>query len=420
MKALIINATIGIGSTGTIVHDIQELCIKNGIDCRVAYARANAPKQLINGFKIGNLISNKLHALLARINGKQAYYSYFSTINLIKKIDRYKPDVINIHNLHSNFIHLNTLLKAIAKRNIPLVVTLHDCWYFTGGCFHFTNVMCSKWLKDCKSCPKKMQDTPAYFKDCAHKILCDRYKYFSGIKRLYLVGVSEWITSLAKKTVFKNAYCCTIHNGIDTEIFRPRESDLKTKLGLDNKYIVLGPATKWLDPINRELLMEVNSQLSDRQVLLLFGCKDNVPVKLSHVKTFGFTADKTQLAELYSMADVFINCSREDTLSTINIEAQACGTPLITYDNTGSKETANPQFSICVKTGDIFGMLSALRTIPKKDKKISDCLFKWVYENYNKSTNYNRYIELFNKIANTNELSQEDYIYPVHPISGEN
>ena len=399
MKVLLINAVYGQGSTGTIVKDIQSHCISSSMDCVVAYSTTNLDNTSIKGFKTGNWVTNKLHALLSRINGKQGYFSFLSTFNLIRKIDEYKPDVINIHNLHSNYVNLNLLLEAIAKRDIPLVVTLHDCWYFTGGCFHFTNAGCSRWLSDCKKCPKKKLDTPAYFRDCASQILRDRYRYFSKIPRLYVVGVSEWITSLAKKTVFKNANCYSIHNGVDTTIFRPRKSDLKTKLGLEDKQIVLGPASKWLDPVNSDLLIALSNNLSDQQVLLLFGCNDNVKIELPHVRTFGFTHNKVELSELYSIADVFVNCSREDTLSTINIEAQACGTPLITYDNTGSKETANPQFSSCVRTGDVNGILEALRNAPKKNEHISDSLARWVYANFNKNVNYDKYVELFKKIG---------------------
>lgn len=398
MKILLINAVYGQGSTGVIVQDIQSHCISAGMDCLVMYSKTNQPKASIRGVKIGNLITNKLHAGLTRINGKQGYFSFLSTINLIRKIDKIKPDIINIHNLHNNYVNLNMLLRAVAKRRFPLVVTLHDCWYFTGGCTHFTKVNCSKWLTDCNGCPKKKEEFPAYFKDGASEILKDRYKYFSKINRLYLVGVSEWITSLAKKTVFKNANCRTIHNGVDTTIFKPRTSALKAKMGLEGKYIILGPASKWLDPVNRDLLLSVSNNLDDHRTLLLFGCKDNIKIDLPHVKTFGFTENKIQLAELYSMGDVFVNCSREDTLSTINLEAQACGTPLITYDNTGSKETANQEFSISVKTGDVKGIMDAIKKIPPKSKEVSKALSLWICNNFNKDINYDKYVELFKEI----------------------
>lgn len=399
MKCLIINATFGDGSTGNIVRDIQWHCLQSGIDCKVAYAYSSQPPTEIDGWKIGNKFSNKLHALLSRINGKHGYFSYLTTHRLIRIIEEYKPDIINIHNLHSNFINLGILLKHIAQNHIPLVVTLHDCWYFTGGCFHYTNANCDKWLSDCKGCPKKKLDTPAYFNDCAAEILADRYKLFGAIQSLTCVGVSEWITSQASQTVFQHATCLTIHNGIDTTIFQPKTSTLKKDLGLEGKTIILGPASKWLDPVNADLLHSVSNALNDNQILLLFGHSGKNQPNLRNVRTYPFTASKEQLAELYSMADLFANCSREDTLSSINIEAQACGTPLVTYDNTGSKETAHPELSDCIKTGDYKVMAQIILNTPKKNAATADKLHSWVAEHFDKDKNYCKYVQLFNQIA---------------------
>lgn len=204
MKVLQINATFANGSTGTIVQDLQQCCEENGIECHIAYASSRLPqKEIRHGYKIGNVISNKLHALLARINGKQAYFSYLPTLMLLRHIAKIQPDVIHLHNLHSNYINLNMLLRYIAKKNIATVVTLHDCWYFTGGCFHYTNAKCDRWKHECGNCPKKLQDTKAYFLDKSKSILTDRYKYFQSIKNLTVVGVSNWIREEGKKVCFQ-------------------------------------------------------------------------------------------------------------------------------------------------------------------------------------------------------------------------
>lgn len=401
MKVLQINATFGDGSTGNIVKDIQETCLKNGIECRTAYAFTSYSINSFQGYKIGSKIENKIHALLSRINGKSGYFSYFSTKHLIRIIDEYKPDVINLHNLHSNYVNLPMLLSALAERDIATVVTLHDCWFFTGGCTHYTAAGCSKWMQDCKGCPKKLQDTPAYFKDKADAILADRYKYFGQIPRLYLVGVSDWITSEASKTVFKNANCRTIHNGIDTDIFKPVKSDFRSKLGIEDKYVILGPASKWLSNDNSRLLDKTVSSLHDDEVLLLFGCnKDQLKLNLSHVIFYGFTSNKHELAQLYSAADVFANCSHEDSLSNINLESQACGTPIVSYNNTGLKGSTNPQFSFSVETDDIDAFILTLKNMRNTKNGACVSLNNWVYETFNKERNYLEYIELYKSIYN--------------------
>ena len=51
------------------------------------------------------------------------------------------------------------------------------------------------------------------------------------------------------------------------------------------------------------------------------------------------TNSAVELAEIYTAADVFLNLTYEDNYPTVNLEAQACGTPVITYDTGGSVES---------------------------------------------------------------------------------
>lgn len=128
MKVLQINAVYGQGSTGTIVHDIENLCEKSGIECYVASPDPKV-QEAKRGYVIGNILDHKLHAFLSRIHGKQAYYSHIPTRNLLHWIDFINPDIVHLHNLHSNFIHLNMLLQYLSKRDIKTIITLHDCWF---------------------------------------------------------------------------------------------------------------------------------------------------------------------------------------------------------------------------------------------------------------------------------------------------
>lgn len=161
MKVMQINAVYASGSTGYIVSDIHTLSIENGIDSYVAYSTSPlARNEIVNGYQVGNTIGKKIHALLGRINGKQAYFSKIATWNLLKYIETVEPDIVHLHNLHSNFIYLNMLLDYLAKKRIKTIITLHDCWFYTGGCFHYVSARCEGWLKECGHCPKKKKDTP--------------------------------------------------------------------------------------------------------------------------------------------------------------------------------------------------------------------------------------------------------------------
>ena len=275
MKVIQINAVYGVGSTGVIVEDLHNLALENGIESYVSYSTTNrSPDEIKNGYVIGKNLGKKIHAVLSRLGGKQAYFSSFATKKLIKHIENVNPDIVHLHNLHSNFVNMNMLLKYLGKKDIKTVITLHDCWFFTGGCFHYTSVGCNKWQESCGNCPKKMQDTPALLKDNSAKILADRKKYFGKIKNLSVVGVSQWIANEGEKTIFKGKNVLNIYNGIDTEFFVPTPSDFREKHGLEDRFLILAPASKWLKPINKDTFETVSKNLPSDCVIVMLGCSE--------------------------------------------------------------------------------------------------------------------------------------------------
>ena len=351
---------------------------------------------------MGNLISNKLHAVLARISGKQGYFSTLSTCRFLSFLDQYKPDIIHIHNLHGCYINLPMLLKYAAKRKITVVATLHDCWFYTGGCSHYTSVECDKWLKECGKCPRRYQETAAYLWDDSSQILADRKKLFGSIANLVGVGVSNWIAEEAHKTVFKSAKCLTIYNGIDTEYFHPVESDFRKKHNLEGKKIILAPANKWFMAINRETFDFFASRLTDdmRMVFIGTGCDESrLTDKMINI---GFVSSREAIREIYSVADVMVNCTREESLSLLNVEVQACGTPIITYSNTGVKETVDGKCGFAVENGNSEAMWSMAADVLLKGKECfeGDCI-SWTKQTFDRNQNYIKYIELYkNLISN--------------------
>lgn len=397
MRVLQINAVYGCGSTGTIVQEIQSCCEKNGIEGFVAYSQTRLPaSEIHNGYKIGNKLTEKWHALMSRVAGKQAYYNRFSTWLFLRWVDRIKPDVVHLHNLHSNYIHLNMLLKYLTKRDIATVITMHDCWYFTGGCFHYTNASCYKWQHGCGNCPKRKDDTPAYLYDATKRILKDRKKYLTAIPRLYMVGCSKWVADEARKSVLKDCNISYIHNGFDLDVFKPTPSDLAHKLCIERKHILLGPASKWLSDVNKETLDYFIKAMSDDYVLVLFGARKHNSYLTKNVLLYGYISNREEMAQLYSMADVFVNCSREDTLSSLNIEAQACGTPVVTYDATGSRETVGTGCGYAVETNNPCDLwVQTKSVIEKGDKTISEMCLMWVEQEFNSTYNYDKYVLIY-------------------------
>lgn len=397
MKIVQINATYGVGSTGIITHDILQSCRDAGIDCVIA-----SPKNVSNvtyGYKIGNLISNKIHALLSRISGKQGYYSFFSTWKFLHFLDEYKPDILHLHNLHACYINIPMLLKYAAKHDIAVVATLHDCWFYTGGCTHYTSANCSKWKDECGHCPRRYDDVNAIAIDGTKRILKDRVKLFGEVKNLTVVGVSQWITDEASVKVFKNARCISIHNGIDTVFFKPIQSNFRKKFSLEGKFVILAPANKWFLPINKQTLDYFASHMTDDMMMVFIGngtINAPLPKNMIHL---GFISSREEIRGIYSAVDVMVNCTREESLSLLNVEVQACGTPVITYSNTGVKETVDGKCGFAVENGNPEEAWNAMMRVKECGKlQFSSHCVEWVNKTYNKNHNYQKYVELYNTI----------------------
>lgn len=397
MKIVQINAVYGFGSTGTIVRDLQDVCSRNGIDCVVAYSQSRGFVK--NGYHMGNWLSNKIHAMLSRISGKQGYFSILSTLRFLKFLNRYQPNILHLHNLHGCYINVPMLLKYAAKRHIAVVVTLHDCWFYTGGCSHYTSACCRKWLKSCGYCPMRYKETPAYLWDASSKILEDRQRLFDNITNLVAVGVSKWIISEAQKNIFKDAKCLTIYNGIDIHFFHPVNSDFKKKYNLEGKKIILAPANKWFLEVNRSTFEYFASQLLDDVRIVFIGDGCDETRLTDKMINLGFVASREKIREIYSAMDVMVNCTREESLSLLNLEVQACGTPVITYSNTGVTETVDGKCGFAVENGNEALLWNQTLKVLNMGKEYysKDCL-KWISDSFNKDNNYLQYYTLYRSL----------------------
>lgn len=337
MKTIQINAVYGEKSTGLIVRDIQHMLEQNGIEAYVGYQKSNCP--VYKGIQIGDKLDWKLHAAYTRITGKQGYASVNATKRFLKEIDPLCPEIIHLHNLHSNYINLPLLLEYCAEKNIKTMLTLHDCWFLTGKCFHFFDIECDRYKTGCYNCPKKNLDVPNYLWDRSAAVWSDRKRLFQQINHLKVVGCSQWIAGIARQSeIFQGKQIISIKNGIDTDIFKKRNSRLKSEMNIENKFVILGMANKWLLNENRNVVDEICQGVPDGSVIVLVGCDESQIEKLKVAKniiSLGYIKNREKLADLYSMADVFVNLSLIDSLPTVNMESIACGTPVICYENAG-------------------------------------------------------------------------------------
>jgi len=394
MRVLQINAVYGFKSTGIIVKDIEELLQNNGDECFIAYQTAiNPPK---NSYKIGNKLDYKLHALLARLFGKQAYFSKAATKGLLKYIDKISPDVVHLHNLHSNYLNLNMLCDYLSEKNIKTVYTLHDCWVFTGKCTHYAGVKCDKWQTTCGNCPLNKAEQPSLFFDATSFVLKDKTNHLNKIKDLTIVGCSEWIKGEAEKSLLTPKDITVIYNGVDTEIFKPHKTNFKEEYGITEDFVIMGMADKWCLKENQAAVEKIIANNKESKIVIV-GCKEEQKElfkQYSNVLPLGYVKDREKLADIYASSNVFINLTHADTLPTVNMESICCGTPVITYNCCGSPELLDENSGFVVNENDIDDILEKQEAIKKAPPQI-DILA--AHKRFDKNTCYKGYLEVYKK-----------------------
>ena len=401
MKVLQINAVNKISSTGRTTFELSEYLNANGHSCVVAYSKGlsvTPDKEFI----IGNSKDVKLHGLFSRISGKQGYFSKQSTKKLLKFMDVYEPDVVVLRNLHGNYINLPMLLKYLAGKDIATVAVLHDCWFYTGKCCHYTVDGCYKWKQSCGHCPSLKKYNKSWFFDRTQAMLKDKKEFFSSIPRLAVVGVSDWLTNQAAQApVFENAKIFQrIYNWIDTEKFCPQNTDnLREELGLTDKKVILCVASGWNKEKGLDTVLELSRKLASDEKLLLVG---NLPadIELSeNILTIPATNSVEELINYYSLADVFVQPSLEETFGKVSAEALSCGTPVVCFNSTANPELIGEGCGAVAPVGNVEGMLKEIRAIFEtgKDEYINRCR-AFAKDNFNMEYNLKEYLSLFNSL----------------------
>ena len=402
MKILQINAVNAIGSTGRTCLEMHDYLSAYGNQCVIAYAKGPSINPL-DEYLIGNNINAKLHGLMSRVSGKQGYYSKRDTIKLLDYMEIFAPDIVVLHNLHSNYINLPLLLRYLAQRNIATVAVLHDCWFYTGHCCHYTTIGCNKWQDHCGDCPSLKEYNVSWFFDTSTKMLEDKKNLFSAIPRLAVVGVSDWLTDEAKKSlVFRNTRVIQrIYNWIDTETFAPCDTaELRETMGLIGRNIILCVASNKYKKKGLYVILKLAEQLHENEKILLVG---NIPKKIKmpgNVVLISQTHNAKELASYYAMADVFVQPSLEETFGKVTAEALSCGTPVVCFDSTANPELVGEGCGLVVPARDIDAMTIAVQTVLAQGKsKYSLTCRDYALEHFSEECNLRQFLDLFKNIC---------------------
>ena len=354
MRILIVNTVCGTGSVGRICMEQARQFRQQGHTVKIAYGRGKG-----GDYRIDTPGEIRAHGILTRTQDRQGFGSRRATRRFLEWAEHFDPELLVLHNIHGYYLHIGLLFRWIKSRpQMRVRWTLHDCWAFTGHCCYFDFVNCSRWKTGCHDCPQKRAYPASWGLDRSRENYRDKRALFTGVRDMTLVTPSHWLAGLVKESFLKDYPVEVIHNTVDSSVFKPTYGDFRKKYGLEGKKIVLGVAANWEKRKGLQDLLALAERLEAPYRVVLVGLKKRVP---GTVLAIGRTDSPQELAEIYTAADVFVNPTYEDNYPTVNLEAAACGTPVITYRTGGSVESV-PADRI-VEKGDLRGLEAMVRRI---------------------------------------------------------
>ena len=390
MKIAQINTVCGNGSVGRITVDIYHALQKNGHEGKIYYGRRTAPEN-VNTEKIGSNLDMGIHVLSTFFTGTHGFNSHAQTKQLIESLKAYDPDLIHMHNIHGFYLDVEELFVYLKVCGKPVVWTLHDCWSFTGHCAYFDFVGCDKWKVECKNCPQYRNSYPyALFKDGSKVNYARKKAAFQGVKGLTIVTPSKWLGDLVKESYLQEYLVKVIPNGIDLEKFVPQETKQR------DKHLILGVANVWDRRKGLDYFKELHKRLDpDKYEIAVVGVnKKQIKELPQGMIGIEHTQNVEELMQLYSEASVFANPTLEDNFPTTNLEALACGTPVVTFATGGSVESIDETCGRIVPQRDVDALYEAVTELCENVEKMRGACRERALL-YNKYNRFGEYLNLY-------------------------
>lgn len=401
MKILQINMT-DMFSTGNIMLNIAKVSRERGHEALTAskYCKMSADmhRNDPNHIYIGNRVTNTLHRYWAWITDLQDTGSVFSTLNFIRKIEKFNPDIIHLHDVVGWYLNIDILFKYLRKKKIPVVWTFHDCWALTGRCIHFDSIGCQHWKTGCGNCPQIGYMPRSWYFDLSAWNFRRKKRLFTSIKLMKIVTPSVWLKDLTKQSFLKDVDVRVINNGINLNKFKPTKGEVYDQLMSDGRKIILGVAGTWTTRKGLDVFLQLADDLTDKFKIVLVGLSQEELEPKSKITAIRRTTNQEELAQIYTAAAVFANPTFEDNFPTVNLEALACGTPVITYRTGGSPESVTKETGLVVEQGDYLAFKDGVISIAEKGKAsyYDACLEK--SKDYDMNARFNDYVDLYEEV----------------------
>lgn len=384
-------------ATGNIMMNIHQALIKEGMESYVVWGRGRKPEN-DKEISMEDSLGIKFHGAFTRVTDRTGFASKRATRQLIQMLESIKPDIVHLHNIHGYYINIEYLFDYLKRNQVKTIWTLHDCWTFTGHCAFFDAIGCEKWQTGCHNCEQLSTYPKSMIRDNSSWNWKKKKELFLGAD-IRIVTPCHWLEMKVKESFLREYPVEVIHNGIDTTVFKYCESEFRRRHHIESEIVILGVASEWTERKGLKDFIHLDTILKKRGFesykIVLIGL-DKVTIKEIPDSIIGLerTSNIKELVEMYSMADVFFNPTYEDNFPTTNLEALACGTPVVTYRTGGSPECIGGGNGITIEKGrvtEFADMIMNTRQFGKLEKEVTSYLSDEFY----KEKMIDKYINLY-------------------------
>lgn len=408
-----INTVCATGSTGGIAESLGRYAMDRGWQAATAYGRGNgAQRSLHETYRIDSKLNYVLNSARAHLFDNDGFVARRPTLRLIRYMQRLRPDVVHLHNLHGKYLHTGMLFRYLAETDIPVVWTLHDCWPLTGHCTHFDFVKCDRWQTGCHHCPQKAEYPECWLLDRSSSNYARKRDTFLLPRRLTLVPVSEWLAEQVGRSFLAGTPVRCIRNGVDTTLFRPRGNgeQLRRRIGAGNRRMAVAVAAVWKERKGTRDYIELARRMPDDCVLVMVGLTPRQIAQMpQNIIALPRTDGPEELAEIYSAADVVLNLSYEESFGLTTVEGLACGTPGVVYNATASPELIDRHTGRVVTAGNVDEALHAALRVMRSPHYTAEACRERALHLFEAEDRKAEYLELYEAAIGTKQQTPSSY-----------
>lgn len=397
MKILQVGATF-VGAQKKIENAIHDYVRAQGHDSRIFFAIGESDDGDVVCYE--NRVDSIIRRGLRKVFGKNPRFAWLSTRKLIAHIKEYNPDLVHIHIIHHGYLDYELLLDFLAQQKVPVVFTVHDMWFFTGGCYYYSAVGCNGFLNECKNCPANEKQLDCRKRETA-KALRTKMRLYTGLEKACFVSVSPWVYSEIQKSMLNIFPQYLSMNAIDKVAHALPDVEKK------RKFTLIGVATNWDNRKGLHRFYELGEAVKDLCDIILVGTvaeelKAGAP---ANIIFHGYANSSEELYNLYAGSDLHVSMSLEETFGLTFVEAALAG-----IKSMGFASTAIPD--VLSKTK---GYLIASCTVEEASAKIRELsqnreLCKITGEEFDEIRYYfspqrmaAEYLEVYEKMYNSNK-----------------